>query len=52
MAGTKRSRDDEEVEENGDLSGDYGEVTENGETAKKKARATEPEPEQVEGIDG
>lgn len=37
--GTKRSRDEDDAEAAEDLSGDYGEAEENGETVKKKARA-------------
>ncbi|KAH8094646.1 hypothetical protein BXZ70DRAFT_1033940, partial [Cristinia sonorae] len=49
MAGTKRSRDDTgEADGEGDLAGDYGEVNENSETVKKKARAA-AEPSAQEG---
>ena len=40
LAGTKRARDEEEEDEDAeDISGDYGEVDENSESVKKKARA-------------
>lgn len=41
--GTKRTREADEADGSEDLSGDYGEVNENSENVKKKARATAEE---------